>query len=307
MGKYKIYFILFCIMIMWGFNVTATKILVTNFMPVTMTAFRIFTAGITVFLILFLFKQVRLLTRVEFRYVFFGALLNVVVHHYFLSVGLTHTSASNGGLILGLGPLLTSILAVLFLGTSLSILRVIGVLLGFAGVSFIVLRGGGISSISIGDLDIFISILAQTASFVLIKKASRTLDPRLMTGYMLVIGAALLLLLGVFLEPGGVQSMMEASAGLWLIFFASAIVATALGHMIYNYAIGRVGAAESAIFMNLSPFFSLVGAALFLGEKIGTAQVLGFLFILCGVLLGSGAFEEWLSMSKQKRELPLSK
>lgn len=301
------YLILFCIMIVWGFNVTATKILVTHFMPVTMTAFRIFTAGISVFLLLFLLKQVRWLTHLEFRYVFFGALLNVVAHHYFLSVGLTRTSASNGGLILGLGPLLTSILAALFLGTSLSLLRMTGVLLGFAGVSFIVLQGGSIRSISMGDLDIFISILAQTASFVLIKKASRTLDPRLMTGYMLVIGSAFLFMLGIFLEPSGLKSLAQASVGLWLVFFASAMVATALGHMIYNYAIGKVGAAESSIFMNLSPFFSLVGAALFLGEKIGMEQILGFLFILFGVLLGSGAWEEWMAAIRQKRKIPLSK
>ncbi|WP_419180519.1 EamA family transporter [Bacillus salipaludis] len=45
---------------------------------------------------------------------------------------------------------------------------------------------------------------------------------------------------------------------------------------------------ESAIFINLNPFFALVGAVLFLGEKISSPQIVGFLFILLGVLLGQG-------------------
>lgn len=103
----------------WGFNVVATKVLVTTFMPITVTSFRIMTASICVFIVLYFIKKVRIPTRSEFVYIFFGGLFNVVGHHYFLSIGLTETSAANGGLILGLGPLLTTILAFFFLETRL--------------------------------------------------------------------------------------------------------------------------------------------------------------------------------------------
>ena len=86
-----------------------------------------------------------------------------------------------------------------------------------------------------------------------------------------------------------------------MIFFASAIIATAIGHMIYNNAIGKVGVAESAIFINFNPFFALIGAVIFLDEQITASQIFGFIFILVGVLFGSGAFEEFLSQSKQKK------
>lgn len=63
MGKAKIYLILFLVVAAWGFNVTATKILVTNFTPVTMTAARIFVAGVFVFIFLTFMKRVRRLTK----------------------------------------------------------------------------------------------------------------------------------------------------------------------------------------------------------------------------------------------------
>lgn len=302
--KQQTYFILFFVMVAWGFNVTATKMLVENFMPVTMTALRIFVSGITVFLILFSIKKVRMLTKKEFPYVFFGGLFNVVAHQYFLSTGLTQTTATNGGLILGLGPLLTAILAVIFLGNVLTGIRVIGIVLGLAGVSFIVFQGSsGIDGVSIGDIYIFISILAQAASFILIKKGSETLDPRLMTGYMLLMGAVLLFVISLFVEPEGLASMANHSISLWAVFFASANIATAIGHMVYNSAIGKVGAAEASMFLNLNPFFVLVGAAFFLGENITITHMLGFILILFGVVLGSGAYEEIYRKFKRNQDM----
>ncbi|MFX3624478.1 MAG: DMT family transporter [Ectobacillus sp.] len=126
-----------------------------------------------------------------------------------------------------------------------------------------------------------------------------------MTGYMLVMGSVVLFIIGLCAEPNGIESMKGASGAIWAVFFASAIIATALGHMMYNYAIGKVGAAAAAIFINLNPFFSLVGAVIFLGERIAASQVIGFMLILCGVLLGSGSFEE--AVQKRKRKIDVKR
>lgn len=293
MKPYRTYIILFSVMVVWGLNVTATKILVTNFMPVTITGIRVLTAGLTVFLLLALIKKVRTLTKKEFWYVFLASIFNVVAHHYFLSIGLTETTATNGGLIMGMSPLLTTILAISFLGTPLTLLKTVGLLLGFSGVAFIVLEGSQVTGISFGDGYILLSVLTQAVSFILIKRVAHTLDPRLMTGYMMVIGSLFLIVIGLIEEPQGFAGVIENSTvSLWLIYFASACIATAMGHMLYNEAIGKIGASEASIFINLNPFFALVGAVLFLDEKILFQHILGFFLIITGVLLGSGAVEE---------------
>lgn len=92
--KYAIYLMLVGVMVAWGLNVIATKVLVSNFMPVTMTAFRIMTAALSVFLLLIPMRQLRLLRGKEWGYVLVASLFNVVGHHYFLSLGLANTSAS---------------------------------------------------------------------------------------------------------------------------------------------------------------------------------------------------------------------
>ena len=99
MGSIKIYMVLFVLMIIWGFNVSILKIVVENIAPITVTSFRIFTAAITVFLILGYKRRIRWPYKKEWVYILTGSCLSVIFHHYLLADGLTKTSATNAGLI----------------------------------------------------------------------------------------------------------------------------------------------------------------------------------------------------------------
>lgn len=290
-------------MLSWGMNVSALKIVVENFMPVTITSLRIFIAGLVAFLILMSLRLVRLPKRSEWIYIIGGAFLSVVFHHYFLAEGLTNTSATNTGLILGLGPLLTVIFSMLFLKRKPTFIQFIGFIFGTLGVGTTVLVGsGGIQSINLGDVQILLAIISQALSFILIMRAAKTMDPRLLTGYMLVTGSLFLFLISLWKEPDGLHSLAGVSPVVWIIFLFSAVIATGAGHTAYNYAIGKVGPAETAIFLNLNTFFSLIGAAIFLGEAIIPAHFLGLTLIVSGVILGSGGLEAWLIQRKTKRK-----
>lgn len=279
-------------MLLWGFNVPLLKIIVSTFSPVTITSLRIFTASLCVFIILAFLKLLRLPTLKETVLIVGCGLLNVVAHHYFLSVGLSMTSSTNGGLILGLGPVLVAILSIIFLNKRLTVIRMTGFVLGLAGVSFTVLAGGGgLSTINAGDLSIFFSILTQAFSFIIINKACK-MDPRLLTGYMLLFGSAVLFIIGLATEKDGLASLGNGNLKVWTAFVLSAVFATAIGHMTYNYAISQVGAAESAIFMNLNTMFALAGSVLILNETVYPSHLIGLALIVSGVILGSGAYEE---------------
>lgn len=280
-------------MIIWGLNVPVLKILVDSLSPVTMTAFRILIAGLTVFIILSYLKLVRLPTKKEWMFILFASLFNVVLHHFFLTIGLKGTNSTNAGLILGSGPILTALIATFLIGRKISVWKWIGFVLGCIGVSLTILIGSkGVSGVSLGNILVFLSILTQAFSFVLISKAARTIDPRLLTGYMLVIGSSILIIIGFILEPNGLSTFVKAPTEVWLYFLSSAILATAVGHMTYNFIIGKIGPAEASVFLNLPPFITLIGSAMMLGETITSLHIVGLFFIVTGVLLGSGALEE---------------
>jgi drug/metabolite transporter (DMT)-like permease len=302
MGSIKIYMVLFVLMIIWGFNVSILKIVVENIAPITVTSFRIFIAAITVFLILGYKRRIRWPYKKEWVYILTGSCLSVIFHHYLLADGLTKTSATNAGLILGMGPLLTALLSMLFFKKRPTLIAALGFILGAIGVSVIVLFGSGrLQSINLGDLEIFLCILSQAGSFILINKATKTMDSILLTGYMLLIGSFVLFVISTGVEPGGIETLISAKSILWIAFILSGVLATGVGMTVYNYTIGQVGAAEASIFLNLSTFFSVVGASLLINETIVPAHFIGLLLIISAVLLGSGTLEALILQKRNKR------
>lgn len=304
MNQWKIYGILVFVMFIWGFNLPAVKYLVGEVQPVTMTAFRIFVASLTVFAILGVFKLVRKPTTQEWKYIVLGAMLNVVGHHYFLSIGLTQTAGSTAGLILGTGPVLTAVLVSLLLRIYPSKLQWLGFVLGLGGVSATILAGGeGAGGFSLGDIFVFLAILTQVFSFIVISKAAKTLDPRLLTAYMFLVGSVVLFLISLVQEPGEIVEFLDVPPLFWLAFFGSGMIGTAVGHMLYNYSVGKAGPSKAAIFINLNTLFTLVGASVFLGEEISTRHIFGLILIVAGVIFGSGAAEDmWRKRKNRSKE-----
>jgi len=290
------------VIMMWGLNVVAIKVIVSEFSPVTITSFRIFLASLFVFLVLLLRKNIRMPKKMEWLYIILIAVTGVAGHHFFLSVGLTQASASTSGLILGLVPLFTAILASMLLKERLSFLRLTGLVFGLSGVSFVVLAGSSEGlSLNTGDLFIFIAVLAQAVSFIFIKKATETMGARLVTGITLMMGSFLLFIISLFMEPDGLSSLAEGSLLGWSVFLASSLFATALGQFLYNHAIQRIGPGKSSVFMNLQPFFALLGSYFFLGEHLSIVHFLGFVLIVIGVLLGSGMVDQWIHRRAEER------
>lgn len=295
------YGLVFLITAIWGLNVVFLKVLVENLPPQTMTAFRIMIAGITAIIIVYFAKSLRALSVREWLYTAFGMIFGVILHHLTLALGLMTTAASTGSLILSLVPLATAVLGVIFLGEQLTKMRVLGFILALAGVFFI--QGGSFSGLKLsqGELLLFTSMFAQAISFIFIKKATATLDSKAVTAIMNLAGSVGLLLIAFITEPDGLSNMTSASLGVYIVLFTSGIVATGIGHMVFNSAIQKIGASKTAIFNNFVPFFGVLFSIIFLNEMIEPAQLIGFVFIVAGVLFGTGYIERvWMKRQSKK-------
>ncbi|GGK01062.1 membrane protein [Lentibacillus kapialis] len=299
----RIYILLLLVMLMWGLNVSAIKVLVDAIDPMLLTAFRVMTAGVAVLIICAVMGIFRMPYKHEWLIIFYISIFNVMLHHSLVAIGLEMTSGINGSLILGMNPLITVMMAFIILRQRMSWLRVFGFMLGFVGVVVTTMTGTGeLTGVSLGDVIVFIGVLVQGFSFVLISKLKPTFDARLATGYMLVIGAVFIFLASQTFEPGIQEIIHLVDWKLAFVFLFSAVLATAFGHMTYNYAIKKVGPAESAIFINLNTLFAVTGSAIFLNETITMNHAAGFILILCGVFMGTGALESVIVKRRERRQ-----
>lgn len=304
----KIYGLLFLVMALWGFNLSALAVLVHHIDPITLTAIRILIAGIAVLSIAKVIGIFRLPTKSEWKTISIITIFNVVLHHSFLAVGLTRTAGVNAGIILGAAPLVTMVLSILFLRHRVSNIRIIGFFLGFIGILITSIAGTeGIAAVSTGDLFVFLCMIAQAISFILIGRLTPSFDPRLLTGYMLVVGSLVIFAVSIVIEKDLSQITRLLEPKLGFIFLFSALFATAFGHMVYNFAIRKVGPAETTIFVNLNTLFAIVGAAIFLKEAIMKNHLIGLVFIILGVFLGSGTLERLLRTRNQQKNITSEK
>src|SRR5690625_4928838 len=314
-------------MAVWGFNLSALVVLVKNIDPITLTSARIFTAGIAVLIVAKIMGFFRLPSKSEWKTIGLITIFNVAFHHTFLAIGLTKTSGVNAGIILGAAPLVTMVLSIVFLRDQVTRLRTIGFFLGFIGIIITSVAGtGGISAISLGDGYIFLSMFFQAISFILISKLDLSFDswllacymlfmgydfilisnlilsfdPLILTSYMLILVSISIFIVAVGVEQNVSQLSQLFSIKLGLVFSFSAIIATAFGHMISNYAIRNVGPTETTIFVNLNTMFAILGAALFLGEPILMKHYTGLGFIIIGVFIGSGTLDYILRKRRRR-------
>ena len=298
-----IYLLVFIIMVLCGLNIVILKLLVTELPPATMTAFRIMIAGVTTLCILVLTRSFRKMTKQEWIYILLGTLFGVVLHHSLLAISLTMIDASSAALILALVPLTTVILAIFFLGEKLTGARLLGISLALAGVFFI--QGESFTSFefSLGEVLIFTSMLVQAISFIFIKKATATIDSKQITTMMFLTGSIGLVILSFIIEPGSFSQMFTASPFIYVLFIFSGMVVTGFGYIIYNSAIQQIGAGQTVIFNNFVPFFGVVFSVIFLYEMITASQVIGFIFVVIGVLFGTGYIEFIFSQRNRRKNL----
>ncbi len=299
-----LYIMLIVTMAIWGFNIIAIKLLVSTFPTLTITTLRVFIAFISILPLLFIRHSWKKISRRDGLYLLGISLTTIVGHQLFMSVGLNYTSAVNGGLILGTVPIVTSVGAALFLQERFNIHKVTGFILGFCGVVVIILAGSDYRfNISIGDLLFCCTVIVQVIGFIFVKKISNSVDTLVITGISQFFGGILLIFVSMVFEPDGVYQLDQGDWTVWMLFIFSGVIATGAGHYLYNLSIREIGAGKSAIFLNFTPFFSILGSYFFLKESIVLGHWVGFLLVVMGVLFSTGIIQNSLRRSKYRDQI----
>lgn len=303
MEKIKVYLLVILVMFFWGLNIVGIKTVVSDMDALTMTAIRISIAASIVIIILYSMKKLRRVSQYEFKWLFIGSILGVFIHHILLAVGIENTTASNSSIIVGFSPLLTMVFALLFGFSKFNLVQFLGFLLGLWGIIVAVTKGFNVStSFAIGDVIVFLSIASQCLSFLIIRKLSIKMDSMLITGYLLAIGAVLLLITSLLFRFDSWKTLHEVSLSNYTIIVLSAVLATAIGQTLYNYAISKIGPAETAIFTNFNTIFALIASSIILKETILFVQIIGCILIIIGVLFGTGSIQEIILKRRLKKQ-----
>lgn len=277
-------------MVIWGLNVTVVKQLTTNFETSMLAALRMAVALAVLSGIMVWKRQIILgLDRKQMLTLVVCGVLMVYLNQLLFAEGLQRSTATNGALIMALSPLVSAVLAAIMFRERLSLQRLLGVALGFSGVSAVVLShpGAGLSSASIGDLMLVAGVVSFAAGGALVQGLARSLHPLTISWAIYLVGTLMLVAQAAVRSPSLALEVVFPGWWQWALILFSGVMATALSNLIWNRAIASIGVARTAVFLYWVPVFGVLFAALLLEERLTMWHLVGFIAVMAGTFLGT--------------------
>ncbi|MGN7471214.1 DMT family transporter [Brevibacillus sp. SAFN-007a] len=275
--------LLFCVTL-WGSNFVFGSMLVKEFPPLFLADVRLIFTSLFLVMYAWLTKKFVKLTRRELGLLVLLGLVGTLANQTAYFNGLLTTDATTASLILSLAPIVTAILASLFLKEPFTLRMKLGSALALLGTFFVVGVGAGLS-ISKGVLLIVIAMVTFSASMIIIRKLTQTMQPFIATVYSTTAGTLFLTPAAMLTLDSAAQISREAWA--WVLLIVTAILMQGVCGIVWNSQLKTVGTGKAAIFLNLQPFVAMLVGFLLLGSQVTAIQVGGSLLIVAGVVVAS--------------------
>ncbi|MFD2437963.1 DMT family transporter [Modicisalibacter luteus] len=214
------------------------------------------------------------------------ALTGVAFFNALIYAALKTTSSTNVAILEATIPVVTILVSFVVLGERYRWLQWLGVALSLSGAIAVITQGDSAQAtgISTGDVLMALAILVWVGYSLLVKSHIAKF-PRYGGLLAMLIIANLVLAPLAMLEwfwQGEIPSI-DASQALGLAYLG--IFPSVIALLLYSSAIGDVGPTRAAVFLNLLPVFTMLGAWVLLGEAITWVQVIGSLVVISGVML----------------------
>ncbi|MFJ8528094.1 DMT family transporter [Bacillus sp. NPDC094106] len=288
--KNKVYLQLLGFALFTGGTFNVSKYAVQYFSAVHIAAWRFGIAAFVMLCILIVRKNFeREIWKQNIGYYVLLGLVGVFGFNFFFFLGMKHTEAINGSLIMATNPLVTTILASVILRERIVKRQAIGMLFALLGVIFVITQGAFSAlqnlAFSKGDFYILLGNICWGLYGVLGRKFIKNGNPLQTTTYTMTVGALAFIMVS-FMQKS-VVPIPEVPLFAWLSILFVAIGMSVLGYLWWNKGIAQIGAAKTSLFFNLVPVVTIL-ISFAEGVNITTAQCLGMILVITGVLYSSG-------------------
>ncbi|MBB6217728.1 drug/metabolite transporter (DMT)-like permease [Anaerosolibacter carboniphilus] len=292
MGKdqHRIHMLMVLCTVFWAGAFIAGKIGIREFPPFSLAFFRFLFATMVIFVVMIKYEEKSWrLQKEDWPYMLALGLIGMFGYHVLFFIALKYTSAMNSSMIGATNPLITGILAAIFLKEHLSLKRFGAILLAFSGIALTV-SNGDITvftslSFNIGDLLMLLAVLCWAVYSIISRKITDRYSPLILTSYSFLV--CLILLIPFVLWEKPLEYLPKVTWMGWTSVLYMAIFASVIGYLVQQISIKTIGASKTAAFINLVPVFSIILSALILHEEITSIKLLSAVIIITGVYLNT--------------------
>ncbi|OAT85236.1 DMT family transporter [Desulfotomaculum copahuensis] len=275
----------------WGANAVVGKLLSSELPPFTLNALRWVVAVAILFPLAWKLEKRELLHwRSQWGWLTLMGLTGVLGFNALLYWGVHFTSAINASLINAAAPIMIALLSFIFSKEALPGRQVAGMAAALAGVIWILTGGNPAVLLSLrfnpGDLIVLAAILLWSIYSLAVRRVAGHMSNLAATTVSSVLSLAALL--PVSWWEVKITGVFHLDWRVMLGVLYLGVFCSVLAFLWWNYGVAALGPGRAAVFMYLTPLFTVLLSVLFLGELIQASQVAGGLLVMTGVYLTSG-------------------
>ncbi len=221
-------------------------------------------------------------------YVLLG-LTGVFAYHYLFFLSLRYTSAASSAIITAMNPLISSVLASIWVRESLSAKRCVALLIAFSGI-ILSASGGNLDvllgmDLNKGEMIMFSGVCSMAVYVVTSKHALVRHSPYEVLFWSYAWGT--LIALPFFIAENPIQSFAWQSKPLWFGMLYMTVFSTFAAHFIKQIVIQKRGVAWMSSFINTVPLFTVLLSVIVFRQRVETVNICAMILIATGVWLNT--------------------
>jgi drug/metabolite transporter (DMT)-like permease len=271
----------FCLL--WSLAFAVSKLALADCPPLLLLTVRFLVAGAITLVGAAAFRAN---WRLAWRDVLLLAAIGIANNALYLSFsysGMRTVSAGLTALIVSTNPVLTSLLAACFLGERMTFRKIVGLVLGIAGVAFIVesrLATGTASMLGIGF--ILAALMSLVGGTILFKRFAPSTNLVVGNGVQtLASGFALIPFAFAFESVGEIHPTWRLFATLAYLTLCGSVV----GYLLWFRLLTVFGASAASAYHFLLPPLGMLFGWILLGEHVDARDLMGVLPVAAGIYL----------------------
>ena len=276
-------------MFAWGSLYPVSKILMSDIHPLTLSFLRYF-FGILPLIPFYIIQKKKTAAAVPVKdhlILFFLGILGITLFALFLFIGLSRSSGANGSLLANTQPVFAALLAPLLIREKITPSKVVGILLGLAGIILVTSGSEPLkmeSYLRKGTLLLLGAALSMTVYNVYLQRLIRS-HGGLTSTFLTMVWGALCLLVIVALGPAGLRDLrkLDSLRELLLIIYLGA-AATTLPYLLFNKALGLTDVITASGYKFLIPVSGVTLSVILLGETLSFYNIIGIAIVLFSVI-----------------------
>lgn len=277
--------------LIWSGNFIIARGVIKDIPPVTLSFYRWFSA--TIILFPFAWKYLRndlklILSRPWFFLL--AAVTGVTMFNTFVYIAGHYSTAINMA-ILGTctSPIISVILAAIFLKEKVTALRISGMVVMLAGILLLLSKGSWnvLMTFSFTKGDWWILAAAFTFAIYNVSVKRRPVEMRSSSFLLSVFLIGTILLVPFYFYEYQQQGGININWANFSVILYLGLGASVICFLLWNISISRLGAGRTALFGNLIPVFSSVEAVILLHEKITNIHIISFILVVVGLIIAN--------------------